>query len=230
MQIEFKPEQTEGFQRLGDLPGTLRLEIAIQIDREFDVSAGAFLKRTNERHDLVEHTVVEIDLGMTFAHAETTLIVRRDPIRESEDIGLQRRETPSFDLLPQRRDVFQGPQRSRAKQVGMAHAKCSAVRPICRKPIAHRAAEQLEHRNAERLCLDIKTRIFNGGVSLRNHSTSRGPGVGIKPGADLSDFPWILPYQLAGDFSDHAGQARTRPAFAKFGPPDQSAVGCNLEK
>ena len=104
------------------------------------------------------------------------------------------------------------------------------MRPVDRDALAHRAAEQLVHRHAERLALDVQQRVLDRGDGARIDPARRLHLAHPQHRGDLLHRPRIQPDQRVGQAADHAGQAAAAIGLGVFRPADQPVIGGELEE
>ena len=85
---------------------------------------------------------------------------------EAEDVGLERLEAALLHVLAELHHVVERAHRLDAHHLGIAEAVAAAMRPVERQAVAHRPAEQLVDRNAQRLGLDVEQRVLDRGHRL----------------------------------------------------------------
>src|ERR1700742_2207315 len=162
--------------------------------------------------------------------SEAGLVIRCLSARECQNVCLQRRKAAHSRFAAQRDNVVEGSHRSRAEEIGMAHAQGPAMRPIGRQTIAHCPSEEVIDWYSQRFRLEIETGVLDGGDGLRDHAAGGSSGVCIKLGADLSNLTRVLSNQLLGHLSDYGRQPGNRSTFTEFGPAHQAGVRCHLQK
>ncbi len=153
---------------------------------------------------------------------------------EPHDVGLQALEAARRDLGAGPLDVGQRADRVEAgpvlDPVGETDPPGAAMRPVEPQPVAHRAAEQLVHRNAERLCLDVDEGVLDRGDRLLVDAVGGLPGQAVQEGGDLLDWPRIHADQPLAQSPDDAAQALGAEILHELRPADQAVVGGDLQE
>jgi hypothetical protein len=157
------------------------------------------------------------------------------PTVEADQVGLEPLEALASDLLAERDDIVQGAHGIDPgpflDPVGIAGAIGAAMRPVDLQPVAHRAAEHLIDRHAERLRLDVDKRILDRRDRHLVDAARRLPRRGVEQGRDRLDRTRVAADQEPlGELLDHAGQALGAIAFHVFRPADDALVGGDLQK
>ncbi len=105
------------------------------------------------------------------------------------------------------------------------------MRPIELQAVAHRSAEHLVDRHAQRLGLDVDERVLDRGDRHLVDPAGGLPGRGVEMGAVTLDRPRVLADQEAlGELQDDPGQPLRAIALHIFRPADDPLVGGDLEK
>ena len=133
--------------------------------------AGA--ERAQQIAHRLQRLAVDVQLRPARRAAEAGAEVGQLLAVERQDVGLQRLEAAPLHLGAERGDVVVGAQRRHADQLVVAHAVGAAMRPVDRDALAHRPAEQLVDRHAERLALDVEQRVLDRGDGARVHPARR---------------------------------------------------------
>jgi hypothetical protein len=98
------------------------------------------------------------------------------------------------------------------------------------QPVAHRAAQQLIHWNAERLRLDVDKGVFDGGDRLMVDAVWGLACQAMQKRSDFLDWPRIHANQPLAQSLNDATQALGAEIFQKLGPGDQAVVGGDLQE
>src|SRR5439155_14977528 len=113
--------------------------------------------------------------------------------------------------------------------VGAARPDHAAARPVDRYTLAHRAAEKLVARHAERLALDVEAGIEHGAGGVLVKPARHGAGGGVKQRVDPVDRARIVALEQV----EHAVDRGADPVPAvllELRPADDALVGRDLEK
>ena len=126
--------------------------------------------------------------------------------------------------------VVVGADRRRADDVGIAHAVGAAMRPVDGNAVAQLAAEQLVHRHAQRLALDVEQRVLDGRDRLAHHAAARLRRLGGEHGIDQLDLHRVHADHVGHQRLDHAGEAGAAEALVELRPADDAVLGRDLEE
>ncbi len=104
------------------------------------------------------------------------------------------------------------------------------MRPVEAQPVAHRATQQLIHRDAERLRLDVHQGVLDGGDRLLVDAVGGLAGQAVQEGGDLLDRPRVHADQPLAQPPDDAAQALGAEILHELRPADQAVVGGDLQE
>src|SRR5262249_32786847 len=105
----------------------------------------------------------------------------------------------------------------------------AAARPVDRDALAHRPAEQLVDRHAQRLALDVEAGVEGcaGGVLVK--APRYRAGERIERGVEVADRARVLPDQELAHAVDRGGDAGAA-MFPELRPAGHALIGADLEK
>src|SRR5207245_7008416 len=101
--------------------------------------------------------------------------------------------------------------RLRSEELPQALPRRAALRPVEAYPVAHRAAEQLVDRHAERLGLDVPQGQLDAGHRLVRDAPAVLAHAPQHVPVEALDRPRVLPDQEIGDGADRPGDAAGTP-------------------
>src|SRR5206468_4477390 len=127
-------------------------------------------------------------------------------------------------------DVVVGFERRRAEQVAQAGARGAAVRPVQTHAVAERPAEQLVHRHAERLGLDIPERQLDARDGLVAHAAEGLARVSEHVPVQALDRPRILADEQMREVANAAGDAVRAAVIAALSPAHQPVIRLDADE
>src|SRR5207245_8324846 len=102
--------------------------------------------------------------------------------------------------------------------------------PCEANPVAHRAAEELVDRYAERLGLDVPQGQLDAGHRLVRDAAAVLAHAPQHVPVEALDGLRVLPDQEIGDVADRPGDAVGTPVVAALAPADQPGVGLDAHE
>src|SRR5262249_23508099 len=115
------------------------------------------------------------------------------------------------------------------EEIGTAGAQDPAARPIDRHALAHRAAEKLVDRYAERLAADVEAGIHEGSDGGGRRPAGGRPRAGVKRGVKAGDGARVLANERSAEALNQGGHALAA-ALVELGPARDALIGGDLQE
>src|SRR5262249_18808337 len=115
------------------------------------------------------------------------------------------------------------------EKVGAARSDHAAAGPVDRHALAHRAAEQVMDRDAERLAPDVETGIEDCAGGVLVEAARDRAGERIERGLDAADRARVLADQELAHAVDRGGDAGAA-MLLELRPAGEARVGAHLEE
>src|SRR5690606_20041324 len=199
------------------------------VDHEVDVRTGALAKGGELVANGADHLALRIQLREVIAAREAGGVLA-GAVVEQEDVGLERGEAPGDDLPAGGDHVVERAQRRDLHRLGPGQAVGAAMRPVQADALAHRPAEQLVDRHAQRLRLDVQKSVLDCADRLLDHASARLAAERVKQGADRLVAPRVLADDRRREVLDRGRHALAAERFVVLAPADQPLVGADLEE
>ena len=227
--VDLDPEEIERLHRARHLEEALGLEVEVEVDQDVDVRPGALAERRELIADRAQHVALGIELGEAFVAREARR-VQPGPLVEQENVGLERAVALPDHFLAQRDDVVEGAQGRELHGLRPGQPIGPAMRPVEPDALAHRAAQQLVDRDAERLGLDVEQRVLDRADRLLHH-----PAAGLAADRVEQRRHRLVGARVLADHDrrqmlDRGGDALAAEGFVVLAPADQPVVGGDLEE
>ena len=96
-------------------------------------------------------------------------------------------------------------------------------------PLLHGAAQQLVHRHAEHLALDVPQRLIDAGNGAHEHRTAPVERAAVQGLPQMLDGERILADEHVGKLPDSGGHRGGTPFHDRLTPPANALVGFDLQ-
>ena len=161
-----------------------------------------------------------VQLRITLACAESRAIGGQRLAVVDHHVGLARAVAAAFHFFGETREIVIARHPRHPEQLRIARAIAAAVRPVDGNALAHRTAEEIVDRHAERLALDVEQRVLDGGHGLAIDAAAGLHGLRPEMAVDQLDVARILADHHRRQRLDDPGEAVAAEALVVFRPAD----------
>jgi hypothetical protein len=224
--VDLHPHHADRRQRLADALRRLRLRVEVEVEGEADVGARGAAEGAEQGLDVLDHLARRVLVRRARAAAEAGEVHPRRVARV-DDVGLEGAEAAPDDLLAEPEHVVHGPERGRADQRVAAGARGAAVRPVDELALPQRAAEQLVHRDAQRLGLDVPERELDARDGLGRDAARALPRHAVQVPVAQLDGPRVAADEDGLEVADGAHHAVGIAAVGALAVAGDAGVGAD---
>ena len=226
--VELDPQQRHVVERADEPQEALGAGVEVDVEHELDVGPGAVAQRLQVHQDVADERRVHVQAGRR-RRAEAGHPAVRPAALVAEQVGLERREALLAGIGAGPADAVEVGDR-RCVVVGMVDAPARAVRPVDRHRVAMAAAEEVVHRDAERLRLRVEQRVLDRAERLAAQAVRRRPRGRRERAADRLVVVHVAPGQPLGVAPDDRREAGRPEALVELAPAHDAGVRDELEE
>src|SRR6185503_17745420 len=191
VRVDLEPREVVRLERPRDADDALGREVEVEVDDRLRVPPGSLPERLEQPGERVEElggrVAVDPAVATETGHQDARLVARHD------DVRLERAIAALDDLATERGDRVVRVELRRARHLPRTGPRRAAVRPVERHRGPSRAAQQLAHRDAEGLRLEVEERVLDPAERLLDDRARALPRPAVELPVDRLDGAGVAP-------------------------------------
>ncbi len=209
----------------------LGLEVHVAVEMEVHVRPGALAESAERRDDALDRMALEVQRRMRRLPAIALHLAAELAVDEVENVGLQALEAARLHFGAELGDVVGRLDGLEPHLLASLHAIRAAMAPVDLDTVAHRAAEQGVHRQADGLAANVPQRHFDRRIGALHQATRKLDVQLVELRGDLLHRQRVLPDQhLAQTLDLGADRPGLHRGLVILGPADKPGIGGDLEE